>query len=230
MIELVIPTLYKEPALTNLKEMLPKYLKYDLVSHVHIIDNGLAFDEHFPFYEDLEPKLKVHKPHKYNDWMINKAWNKGVGFCQDQSIVGILNDDIIFDLDIFEYIAYFSEGMGILGMHDTNYKCEEKRYEIVDIEQHCMGWGCAIFFDKWNWSIIPDEIKLFYGDTWQFYMNQVPCKALKGVPMKDSRISATLSNRDLIKGFTEQYKKDTEQFKKLAQQKDYNLGYIKHEF
>lgn len=222
MIELVIPTLYKTP---NLQKMLPKYLEYDLVSHVHIMDNGKAFDEHFPFFRDTQPKLKIHTPPTYNEWMINKAWNKGVSFCQDQSIVGILNDDVIFDVDVFEYIAYFSEKIGILGMHDTNYKCEEKKYEIIDIPHHCMGWGCAIFFDKWNWSIIPDEIKLFYGDTWQFHMNEVPCKAIKGVPMRDSNISATVAHPEFIQPFTEQYKEDGKWFKELAQQENWNVGY-----
>lgn len=229
MIELVIPTLYKEPALSKLKEQLPLYLKYDLVSAVHIMDNGQEFDEHFPFYRDLEPKLHIHTPEVYNEWYINQAWNKGVEACKDQSIIGILNDDVVFPTDIFEFIAYHSEHMGILGMHDTNYKCETKAYELVDIPQHCMGWGCAFFFDKWNWLPIPKEIKLYFGDTWQFHSNNVPCKALKGVPMKDSNISATLSNHHLIEEFDKQYKEDYSHFTKLTQQENLNLGYVKQD-
>ena len=219
MIELVIPTLYKSP---NLQKMLPKYLEYDLVTDIHIIDNGQGWIHNYPWLLG-HTKIKVYTPQKYNEWMINPAWNLGVSRCKQNSIVGILNDDIVFPTDVFEYIAYFSEDMGILGMHDTNYKCTEKAYEIVDIPQHCYGWGCAIFMEKRDWIPIPDELKLYYGDSWLFHEVPVKCRALKGLPMSESNISATNAHPEFIKEFTEQYKKEQVWFSENAR-KDLNWG------
>ena len=113
--------------------------------------------------------------------------------------------------------------MGILGMHDTNYKCTEKAYEIVDIPQHCYGWGCAIFMEKRDWIPIPDELKLYYGDSWLFHEVPVKCRALKGLPMAESNISATNAHPEFIKEFTEQYKKEQVWFSENAR-KDLNWG------
>ncbi len=208
MIELVIPTLYKSP---NLAYMLPKYLEYDLISDIHIIDNGQAWVHNFPYLIG-HSKIHVYSPQKYNEWKVNPAWNLGVSRCKMNSIVGILNDDIIFPTDVFEFIVYNSENMGILGMHDTNYKTREKSYEIIDIPHHCMGWGCAIFMEKRDWIPIPDDLKVFYGDTFLFHENPIKCKALKGLPMNESNISVTTTSSDIMKEATEHYLKEQKWF------------------
>jgi ABC-type branched-subunit amino acid transport system ATPase component len=47
--------------------------------------------------------------------------------------------------------------------------------------------------------------------------------------MKDSNISATLAHESTIKEFTELYKQDYELFKKLTQQENLNLGYVRQD-
>ena len=220
MLELVIPTLWKSE---HIHEMLKKYDEHDLVSAIHIIDNAKEFHKHYPNRFPLG-KWRVYQPDVYNEWVVNEAWNIGVRACSDQSLVGILNDDILFDTDMFDYILYWSEKIGILGMHGDNYTNTEKNYEIVDMDRHGYGWGCAIFFDKWNWVEIPKELKLFYGDTWQFHMNPIPCKALKGVPMQGSNISATSAHHELIPTLTELHKKDIQAWDKLADKSRLNWG------
>lgn len=220
MLELVIPTLWKSD---HIHEMLKKYDKHDLVSAIHIIDNAKEFHKHYPNRFPLG-KWRVYQPGVYNEWVVNEAWNIGVRACSDQSLVGILNDDILFDTDMFDYILYWSEKIGILGMHGDNYTNTEKNYEIVDMDRHGYGWGCAIFFDKWNWVEIPKELKLFYGDTWQFHMKPIPCKAIKGVPMQGSNISATSAHHELIPTLTELHKKDIQAWDKLADKSRLNWG------
>ena len=90
-------------------------------------------------------------------------------------------------------------------MHSDNFKNSEENYEIVDIPHHMYGWGTLMIFDKRNWSIIPPALKVWYGDTWQFHMNDVPCRALKGLDMTNSNMSETVTNPKLIKEFEHIY-------------------------
>ena len=223
MIEIVIPTLWKSP---HIHEMLRKYDEHDLVSVIHIMDNAKEFHTHYPNRLPLT-KWRVYQPEVYNDWVVNEAWNIGVRKCSDQSVVAILNDDILFDTDVFDFIIRNYEKIGVLGMHKDNYTTTEKDYKIIDIPHQDYGWGCVIFFYKWDWVEIPKELKLFYGDTWQFHMNPIPCKSLSGVPMKGSNISATSAHHELIPTLTGLYKKDMEWWDILADKSRLNWDYNK---
>lgn len=221
MIELVIPSLWKAE---KFHTMLPKYTENPYISRIHIMDNGLEFSERYP--NGFPPKWKIYTPPSYNKWYINEAWNIGVAASSQNSIVGVLNDDIEFNTDIFEWIVENSSSMGILGMHQNNYKLEQdETFEIVEIPQHMHGWGCMFFFDKRNWSIIPPQLKLYFGDTWQFHMNDIPCKALKGLSMKESNISATTARSEFFEDFNQKYIFERSWFMQNVQQQNYNLGH-----
>ena len=216
LIELVIPTMLKSE---HLRTMLPRYQNNPYVTRIHLIDNTCG--EFLKQYDTKELyKLEVTTPVK--NMYVNPSWNYGVSRCKQNSIVGILNDDILFDDDVFEYIIYFSENMGILGMHNTNFETTEKAYEIVDIPHHCFGWGTAIFIEKRDWVIIPDELKIFYGDTWMFHNNPIKCKALKGVPMKESNMSMTTTSPELIDELRELHKQDIQAWDKLGRKESRN--------
>lgn len=223
MIELVIPTLWKSE---KIHKMLPLYVENPNVSAIHVIDNGQEFRTHFPNL--FHPKLRAYTPHNYNEWYVNPAWNFGVSNCSQNSIVGLLNDDVEFNTDVFEWIVLNSENMGILGMHDTNYKLEkDDEYKIIDIPQHNFGWGCMFFFEKRDWSIIPPDLKIYFGDTWQFHMNEVPCKALTGLSLSNSNVSATTARGEFFADFNQKYISERDWFYQNVQQQNYNLGYVK---
>jgi hypothetical protein len=206
--------------------MLPLYIQNPNVSVIHIMDNGQEF--HNIYGDIFSSKIRVYTPEKYNEWVVNPAWNLGVSKCMQNSIVGILNDDIEFNTDIFEWIVLNSEDIGILGMHTDNYKLEDDgEYKIIDIPQHMHGWGCMFFFEKRNWSIIPPDLKLYFGDTFQFHSNEVPCKALTGLSMKDSNISATTARGEFFAQFNQMYLYERTWFYQNVQQQNYNLGYEK---
>ena len=214
--ELVIPTMCKNP---HLKTQLPKYEANPYISRIHIIDNSCG---EFTQQYDIRNYFKVQVTTPVKNMYINPSWNYGVSRCNNNSIVGILNDDILFDDDVFEYIAYHSEDMGILGMHNTNFGDTEKNYEIVDIPQHCYGWGTAIFIEKRDWVLIPNELKLFYGDTWMFHNIPIRCKALKGLPMKESNMSGTVAHPDHINHFMEVHKQDMIEWEKFGRKGNLN--------
>jgi len=219
MIELVIPTLWKSE---KIHKMLPKYIENPNISSIHIIDNGQQFGQIYG--QRFSPKLRIYTPPIYNEWYVNQAWNLGVSNCSANSIVGILNDDIEFNTDIFEWIVLNSEDMGILGMHDTNYKLQQDtEYKIIDIPQHNFGWGCMFFLEKRDWSIIPPQLKIYFGDTWQFHSNEVPCKALTGLSMINSNVSATTASPETFQEFNELYIQERDWFYQNVQQKVLNL-------
>jgi len=208
MIELVIPTMCKSP---HLKTMLKRYESNPYISRIHIIDNSCG--EFVKEYNTSEYfKLELTTPTQ--NWYVNPSWNYGVSRCKLNSIVGILNDDILFDDDVFEYIVYFSDEMGILGMHSDNFLTTEKAYEMVDIPHHIYGWGTMFFIEKRDWVPIPDGLKLFYGDSWQFG-NSVKCRALRGVPMKESSMHATVSHADLIDEFRNIHEEDIQNWDRI---------------
>lgn len=222
MIELIIPTLWKSE---KIHKMLPLYEENPNVSAIHIIDNGQEWNKH---YGDKFPlgKIRIYTPHNYNEWFVNQAWNIGVSACSSNSIVGILNDDLEFNTDIFEWIVLNSENMGILGMHDTNYKLQQdEEYKIIDIPHHNFGWGCMFFFEKRDWNIIPPQLKIYFGDTWQFHVNEVPCKALKGLSLSNSNVSATTARGEFFNEFNKMYINERDWFYKNVQQSNLNLGY-----
>lgn len=216
MVELIIPTM----TLSNkLFEMLPKYENNPYVSKIHIIDNSCG---EFVKKHDITKYFKLDITTPAQNWYVNPSFNYGVSRCKMNSIIGILNDDIIFDDDVFEHIIYFSENMGILGMHHSNFTDIEKDYQIVDIPHHCYGWGTAFFIEKRDWVPIPNELKIFYGDTWQFHNNPTKCKALKGLPMKESNMNDTVSHPDHIVHFSEIHRQDIEWWNKLGRKESLN--------
>lgn len=222
MIELVVPTLTKTD---KLWKMLPQYLAHPFITNVHIMDNSLEF---YNFFQSDHYKLKVYKPPTYNKWVINEAWNIGVSKCKQNSIVGVLNDDLEFDVKVFDWLADNSANIGILGMHTDNYKLEQdETLQVIDIPQHMHGWGCMFFFEKRDWSIIPPQLKLYFGDTWQFHMNETPCKALKGLSLINSNISETTARGEFFAEFNQMYIFERTWFYQNVQQQNYNLGYVK---
>jgi hypothetical protein len=65
---------------------------------------------------------------------------------------------------------------------------------------HPHGWGCFILFHKDNWMVIPDEIKIWFGDNFIREVNPAKKMVLKGFKI-ETEMSTTSSNIiwDLVK-------------------------------
>lgn len=216
--ELIIPTLWKSD---NLDTMLKRYVDSKYVSKIHLMDNGREFYDRYRMV--WSNKLVVYTPGVKNQWMVNEAWNIGVRNCSDGSIVGILNDDILFSTDVFEFLE--KNIYGIVGMHSENYKLlKDTGYEIVDIPHHMYGWGCMYFMKKEQWVDIPQPLRVYFGDTWHFHSNPVRCKALTGLAMAMSSVSKTVTSPDIVSDVSEMYKAEWDWFSKNVQQNNLNVG------
>lgn len=167
---IIIPTLWKS---NRISKLLFDLIKCEFVDEIILIDNNSKFYEHF---ESLD-KVKLVQPTK--NIYVNPAWNLGVEMATNMHIA-VLNDDINFDPNIFGLIntEVFSE-FGIIGMGEGNYKnpIDEERGPYIDKWKPGIddwGWGCMIMFHKSDWMVIPENIKIWYGDNFIKDVNPSP--------------------------------------------------------
>jgi hypothetical protein len=106
---------------------------------------------------------------------VNPAWNFGVQMANND-IVGLLNDDLIFDLKIFYKINDFMQpDMGAIGL--ASGRIDLGQIPVTNGEIFIMpyqgsestwGFGELMFVHKKYWIDIPRDLKIGFGDNWIF--------------------------------------------------------------
>jgi hypothetical protein len=155
----IIPTMWRSDLIL---EMLPVYENCDFVKEVIIIDNDPNSTP------NLDKYSKVRHYTKGTNIYVNPAWNMGVALANYKIILA--NDDIyIADItDIFT--AILNSDFDIIGAHiKTDNK--GKRIEDISFMNRFYGkiFGCFMYIK--NYTCIPDEIKIWYGDVLQFQLS-----------------------------------------------------------
>ena len=164
----VVPTMWKyEP----FKDFLNDLLAHDNVGEVVLIDNDpLKTPIRLPSNSKL--RYKTFGTNIY----VNPSWNWGVENATYDNVC-ILNDDMKFDLNVLEDLKVILEdpNTGVCGIipgieHYGQPPVTDGNYQIVPWNQniHQFGFGCLMFVNKNNWTRIPDEIKIYYGDYFIF--------------------------------------------------------------
>ena len=125
----------------------------------------------------------------------------------------ISNDDILFDVDYFinslidvdkNYINF--KELGIIGMHSDNYKLESNSSN-VSFKSHGMsestgGWACLLAFNKKNWTPIPEQLKIYYGDIFLLGLgNQI--LDMEGLKVETKMSSSANTSVDWVKEVTD---------------------------
>ncbi|MGN0902576.1 MAG: glycosyltransferase family 2 protein, partial [Succinivibrio sp.] len=175
MISIIIPTMQKD--LIVLDKLVTELLDDSSVGEIIIIDNsGKGLNYH-------QPKVKVFV--QKQNLFVNPAWNLGIRLSsKEYPIFGVLNDDIIFPKNLFKSVLSFFEkaddSVGLAGIDcvsntpraefDTYPEDSEVRFEKID--KMAGFWGSAYFGRKEHYFMIPEEIKVFYGDHFLFRRNQ----------------------------------------------------------
>ena len=61
------------------------------------------------------------------------------------------------------------EDLGIVGMHSDNYNLKENDkkpiFQTHGVVKSTGGWACLFAFNKINWTAIPEQLKIWYGDN-----------------------------------------------------------------
>lgn len=174
MFSIIIPTLLKDTEVLN--KLLSQLNENSSVGEIIIIDNSCS-----SFKTDFS-KVKVHVPKE--NLFVNPAWNLGIKLSSPEyKYFGILNDDIIFQKNLFEQVHSFLENatddVGLLGIDciDNTPKAQFDTYpenNVIDIKEtpKLEGFfGSAFFGKKDCYYEIPDEMKVFYGDHFLFTRN-----------------------------------------------------------
>jgi len=152
----ICPTLWLSE---SFPKFLPKLVECDLIDEILIINNNKRFTPTIAPHE----KLKVCTPEE--NLGVNKSWNIGVVSAKNNKLA-IINDDVVFNTDVFEYmLPHVSEDKGLIGL---NLNTEPSSYELVKTEHRYFGYACLFFIHKSNYSQIPESLKIYFGDDWLF--------------------------------------------------------------
>lgn len=175
MFSIVIPTMQKDTDVLN--KLLSELQEDDTVGEILVIDNSCkgfecAFD-------------KVRVLVQSENLFVNPAWNYGIKMSDPKyPYFGVLNDDIIFPKNLFKDVKAFFDSadssVGLAGIDcasntpksefDTYPDDCDTRFEIM--EKLSGFWGSAYFGNKKNYIVIPEQMKVFYGDHYLFTYNQ----------------------------------------------------------
>ena len=160
MLSVVIPTMWRyEPFPDFLEQM----LDHALVHKVILINND---NTRTPVHSALvHPKLKMLDFGQ--NIFVNPAWNVGV-YHSETSIVCIANDDITFDLTLFDKICeWYTHDKGCVGLTEDNNVPGSIEFEL-HTNQRCFGFGQLMFVHQHNWIDIPPDLNVYFGDNWIF--------------------------------------------------------------
>ena len=213
MFSIVIPTMQKNIKVFNM--LLDELTENEYVGEIIIIDNSLLGIEY------KSDKIRVITPSE--NIYVNPAWNLGVKISKYE-YVGLLNDDLIFPINFFEYVHKFMEStdnIGYIGLEKIPKTKEENflsypdntelKYNTVQERPDC--WGSAIFFSKSNYFTIPEELKVWCGDDYIFYKSID--KGLTNYAISNSNIMHLHSLTSDRKEFDKIKYKDQKKYKKF---------------
>ncbi len=159
MISVVVPTMWRYPPFPD---FLATVLDHSLVSDAVLINNSSS---HTPSHSVLShPKLSI-VDFGINIF-VNPAWNLGV-MHSGSPIVCIMNDDIVFDLALFEKIhCWYQPHHGAVGLGHSHI-AQSIRFQ-PHVNQSCFGFGQLMVVHQHNWIPIPPELLIYFGDNWIF--------------------------------------------------------------
>jgi len=161
MFSVILPTIWS-PKIEDIDGFINKLQNCDLVDEIILINN--APQKYSGRYSDLSKIREL----KYDNIYVNPAWNVGV-YQSKNELVCILNDDVDFNLDVFVFVKdqLEREDVKIVGVSKSSYYREsDGDFNLEKVEVRNRGWACVMFLKKKNWTIIPPDLKIYFGDDY----------------------------------------------------------------
>ncbi|MBB5598176.1 glycosyltransferase family 2 protein [Neomicrococcus lactis] len=171
----IIPTLQRS---ADLDPLVTQCASHPLVIEVLVINNASA-----PLSWD-SPKVRVLQ--QAENIYVNPAWNLGVVEAKGE-LLAILNDDLSFDLKVFEYCAEVLERgrFSILGPSPKAMNMSPRgklRHRLTSL--HTEPFGTAMFMKRENYVPIPEDMKIWGGDDWLMLNQRKPVAELLGAAFR----------------------------------------------
>ena len=162
---IIIPTLWKSNRIHNL---LKDLINCEYVNEIILIDNS---NEYYNHYSTILNKINLIQPK--SNLYIAGSWNLGVKLAHN-NYISICNDDINFNPNIFEKIK---DIQGIIGMSKDNFNIDGLENPIISKMTLDMyrptGWATFLIFKKYDWTPIPENLKIWYNDDWLIVANPI---------------------------------------------------------
>ena len=212
---IVVPTMWK--VADQFVAFVDQLCEHPAVDEIIIINNNNALT---PAGLD-NPKIKMYDFDQ--NIYVNPAWNFGVEVSKNNRIC-IVNDDVVFDLAIFEKLQYqLSDKAGVFGLcpGTADFNQPPVTTKTIDIipwtNQHTYGFGCLMFIHKKSWTPIPDGLDIYYGDNYIFDLQLSKGKTNYLIANMDfsSQFAATTSDVSITGGFLE---KESAVYKQVKEQ------------
>lgn len=163
MISVIVPTMWRVPSFLD---ELKKLSEYHLVGEIILIDNtecGISFEE---------PIDKLVHIKEFRNTYVNPAWNKGVTLSQYDKLL-IMNDDVITNYHIIHLVYdMINENYGMIG---AGKSCWNPHWKIGTkpglgfIHHRPHSYASFFFIHKSSYKMIPEEMKILFGDEWLFH-------------------------------------------------------------
>lgn len=197
---IVVPTMWRYAPFTDL---LSKLVDIETVGEIIIVNNDIASTPQHPVLS--HPKIKMHN-FEMNIY-VNPAWNYGVGMAEND-LVCIMNDDIDFDTNVFNYLQHNMDGNKFVVYAHSHSGLPDGSTEPVHIAPYTSDMamyeiGCLMFIRKDNWINIPSGLDFFHGDTWlwdtmrlRYEQNYILKNLAFSTPHRVT--SATIPNKEFI--------------------------------
>ena len=162
MFSVIIPTIWS-PSIESIDKLIDNLSICNDITEIIIINNNISK------YIDRYNKNEKVKEFGFNNIYVNQSWNFGSLNCSSEYIC-LMNDDIDFNTDIFKFMKKsFSENdcVKLVGVSKSSYTLlEDQEYKLESVIIRNRGWGCLIFIRKGDYTPIPNDLKIHFGDDY----------------------------------------------------------------
>jgi hypothetical protein len=149
-------------------DFLEELVNHHLIGEIIIIDNDPTRRPISNVF--LNGKIKILTTGE--NTFVNPAWNWGVREAQYDK-VAIANDDIIFDLRVFQKIYnYITPDVGSIGLsvlpNEMHHVDGVIRVRDWNFDYNTFGFAMLMFVHKKSWEPIPEKLIAYFGDNFIF--------------------------------------------------------------
>ena len=186
-LSVIIPTMWKPYFII---ETLVSLQKCDYVDEILVISNASGFVAPMPKLSKLTI-IETGINH-----YVNPSWNVGYLLAKNDKLM-FLNDDLSFDFSTYLPIIskHIIPANGMIGLHETCYKKEPDKFDILAMNKLTYGYACVFFIHKNRYSLIPNDMKIYHGDTWLFNKTKRQNFGLTGIKL-DGIMSLTSNEKE----------------------------------
>lgn len=159
----IIPTMWR---CERLRETLEELEQCDSVGEIILIDNTAN-------EEPITDLSKVKHILEKENTFVSAPWNKGAAMAKHEKLL-MLSDDVWFDWNILEALSSNVEiGVGMIGLSKESFEIEtQPNISLIPVETRPEAFATAFFIHRSSWVLIPQDIKIWVNDDWQFVMNR----------------------------------------------------------